>query len=139
MKKEHAILIVVVIVLLIIFIAVISSIGTKSLTCTATGKSSDMKTNSKLEIKVKNKKIKDMVFTVDMIFPKELLNQRQSYVDMIRQTKPYMRASVTDEGIRFVTTESGGSFIGIDTSQEMTISELKQVLELQGYNCKEAD
>ena len=47
-----------------------------------------------------------------------------------------MSASITDKGIRFVTKEHGGNFIGIDTTQDITISELKQVLEVQGYTCK---
>ena len=139
MKKINIKIVLFIVVVLIIFVIAIYLIyskNTKSLICTATGTSSDIKTESTLDIKVNNKKIKDMVFTVDMIFPEELLNQRQDYVNMIRQTKPYMRASVTDKGIKLVTTERGGSFIGIDTSQEITISELKQVLEVQGYICK---
>lgn len=138
MKKniKLAIFIIVILIIFAIVMYLIYSKNTKSLTCTASGTSSDIKTKSTLEVKINNKKIKDMVFTVDMIFPDNMLDQRQDYVNMIRQTKPYMRASVTDKGIRFVTTKRGGSFIGIDTSQEITTSELKQVLEIQGYTCK---
>ena len=139
MKKIDKKLIVFIVLLLVAFgviVFLIDSKNTKTLTCTAEGTSSNIKTKSHLEIKVNNKKIKDMVFTVNMIFPEDLLDQRQNYVNMIRQTKPYMSASVTDDGIRFVTKEHGGSFIGIDTTQEITISELKQVLEVQGYTCK---
>ena len=136
MKKSQIIIIALVIVILIIFVSIISSIGTKELTCTATGESSGIKTNSKLEIKVKNKKIKDMKFTLDMILPKDVQNQTHNYINMVRQTKPYMSATYIDNGIRFVTRMQNGSFIGIDAGQEMTISELKQVLEVQGYNCK---
>ena len=142
MKKINKKLIVLFIVLIfIVFLIVtylIDSKNTKTLTCTASGSSSEIETESTLEIKVNNKKIKDMEFTVDMIFPEDLLDQRQSYVNMIRQTKPYMSATVTDDGIRIVTKEQGGSFIGIDTTQEITVSELKQVLEIQGYTCKES-
>lgn len=139
MKKIDKKLIVFIVLILVVFLVIIyliDSKNTKTLTCTASGTSSDIKTESNLEIKVDDKKIKDMEFTVNMIFPEELLDQRQSYVNMIRQTKPYMSATVTDDGIRFVTREHGGSFIGIDTSQEITVSELKQVLEIQGYTCK---
>lgn len=139
MKKIDKKLIVFIVLILVVFLVIIyliDSKNTKILTCTASGISSDIKTESNLEIKVDDKKIKDMEFTVNMIFPEELLDQRQSYVNMIRQTKPYMSATVTDDGIRFVTREHGGSFIGIDTSQEITVSELQQVLEIQGYTCK---
>lgn len=139
MKKINRTLIIFVILLLLgfgIIVYLIDSQNTKTLICIAEGTSSNIKTKSNLEIKVNNNQIKDMKFTVDMIFPEELLNQRQNYVNAVRQNKPYMSASVTDKGIRLVTKEHGGSFIGIDTSQEITISELKQVLEVQGYNCK---
>ncbi len=139
MKKIDKKLIIFIVLILVVFLVIIyliDSKNTKTLTCTASVTSSNIKTESNLEIKVNNKKIKDMVFTVNMIFPEELLDQRQSYVNMIRQTKPYMSTSVTDDGIRFVTREHGGSFIGIDTSQEITVSELQQVLEVQGYTCK---
>jgi len=109
---------------------------TKKLTCTDEDVSSDIKKISDLSIKVKDKQIKDMTFTVDMIFPKESLSQRQSYMDEIRRTKPYMDVSLIDSGIRIVTEMEDGSFIGIDAGQEITISELKEVLEIQGYTCK---
>lgn len=139
MKTKYRTWIIFVVLLLIGFgiaVYIIDSKNTKTLTCIAEGTSSNIQTKSNLEIKVNNKKIKDMEFTVDMIFPEELLDQRQNYVNMIRQTKPYMTASITDQGIRFVTKEHGDNFIGIDTTQEITISELKQVLEVQGYTCK---
>ncbi len=139
MKKRNHTWIIFIVLLLIgctLSIYIIDLKNTKTLTCLAEDTSSDIKTKSNLEIKVNNQKIKDMTFTVNMIFPEELLDQRQNYVNTIRQTKPYMSASVTDEGIKFVTKEHGSSFIGIDTSQKITISELKQVLEVQGYTCK---
>lgn len=137
-EKKWIVFIVLSLIVFFIILYIIDSKNTKTLTCTASGTSSDIKTESNLEIKVNNKKINDMIFTVHMIFPEELFDQRQNYVNMIRQTKPYMSASMTSDGIKFVTREQGGSFIGIDTTQEITISELKQVLEIQGYTCKES-
>jgi len=125
--------------IVIIFLVMLSLTGckdTKKLTCTDEDVSSDIKKISDLSIKVKDKQIKDMTFTVDMIFPKESLSQRQSYMDEIRRTKPYMDVSLIDSGIRIVTEMEDGSFIGIDAGQEITISELKEVLEIQGYTCK---
>lgn len=136
MKKLEIVILILIIIVLIITFTIVDSIGVKELTCTAKGKSSDIKTSSKLEIKVKNQKIKDMKFTLDMILPKDQQNQKEDYINMVRQTKPYMSASVIDNGVRFVTKMQNGSFIGIDADQEMTISELKEVLEVQGYSCK---
>lgn len=109
---------------------------TKKLVCTDRDDSSEIQKMSNLVIKVKDKKIKDMRFTVDMIFPANVQNQRQSYINEIKRTKPYMEATLIDNGIRLVTKMEDGSFIGIDAGQEITVSELREVLELQGYTCK---
>lgn len=136
MKKRWIIFILLFIIALIVVIILINSRDTKKLICRATDDSSTIKTESELVIKVKDKKVKDMDFTVDMIFPREQLSQRYSYINTIKQTKPYMNATIIDEGIKLVTEMEDGSFIGIDAEQEVTIAELKQVLEIQGYTCE---
>lgn len=109
---------------------------TKKLTCTSTDESSDIKKYSTLEVKVKESKIKDIKFTVEMIFPESSMSQRQSMINEIKRTKPYMQATLIDNGIRLITVDKDDSFIGIPTDQEITYSELKEVLELQDYTCK---
>ncbi len=109
--------------------------STKKLTCIAIDDSSDMKKTSNLVIKVKDKEIKDMKFTVDMIFPEEAQSQIQSYINEIQRSKPYMQVIRINGGIRLITKMEDGSFIGIDAGQEITISELREVLEIQGYTC----
>ena len=138
MKKINIKVIILVVVILIIFAFVmffIYSKNTQTLTCKAHDSSGEMPSKSVLEIKVNKQKIRDMKFTVDFTFPKNLLDQRQSYISYIKQTKPYMQVSITDTGIRLITKKHGSNFIGIDTSQKITIDELKQVLEVQGYKC----
>lgn len=125
-----------IVIILLVMLSLTGCNSTKKLTCTATDDSSEIKKMSNLNIKVKDKKIKDMKFTVDMIFPDSSQNQRQSYINEIKRTKPYMQATLIDGGIRIVTEMEDGSFIGIDAGQEITISELREVLEIQGYTCK---
>lgn len=110
--------------------------NTKSLTCTAVDETVESTKNSTLRVKVKDKKIQDMRFTVDMLFPVEMQSQRQSYINEIKRTKPFIEATLIDGGIRMVTKMEDGSFIGIDAEQEITVSELREVLEIQGYTCK---
>lgn len=110
--------------------------NTKSLTCTAVDETAESTKNSTLRVKVKDKKIQDMRFTVDMLFPVEMQSQRQSYINEIKRTKPFIEATLIDGGIRMVTKMEDGSFIGIDAEQEITVSELREVLEIQGYTCK---
>lgn len=123
-------------IVLVLIVLLTGCSETKKLVCTDRDDSSEIQKMSNLVIKVKDKKIKDMRFTVDMIFPANVQNQRQSYINEIKRTKPYMEATLIDNGIRLVTKMEDGSFIGIDAGQEITVSELREVLELQGYTCK---
>jgi len=94
--------------------------STKKLTCIAIDDSSDMKKTSNLVIKVKDKEIKDMKFTVDMIFPEEAQSQIQSYINEIQRSKPYMQVIRINGGIRLITKMEDGSFIGIDAGSTTT-------------------
>ncbi len=130
MKKRYIIL------LLTLLLILTGCKDNKKLTCTSKDDSSEIKKISTLNIKVKDKTISDMKFTVDMIFPEAYQNQRQNYINEIKSTKPYMQTSLIDGGIRIVTEMDDGSFIGIKTDQEVSYNELKEVLEVQGYTCK---
>lgn len=125
--------------LLLLFISLLILTGcsdTQKLTCTSKKNDGDTKTNSKLVVKVKNDKVSSMTFTVDMIFPPEYQSQLQSMAYNIQASKPYMKVTIIDNGLRLVTEDTDDSFIGIDIGQEITYDELKEVLELQDYNCK---
>lgn len=125
-----------ILVVLLLVLTLTGCSDAKRLTCTSTDESDGTTKFSTLNIKVKDKEVKDMKFTVDMIFPAEAQNQRQTYIDNIKRTKPFIDATLIDGGIRMVTKMEDGSFIGIDAGQEITISELREVLEVQGYTCK---
>lgn len=124
------------IILLILMFMLTGCGNKKTLTCTSTDESSELKKYSTLTIKVKENKIDDMKFVVDIIFPTEYLSQRQAMMNEIKTSKPYMQVVAIDNGIRLITEDKNNSFIGIPTDQEITYSELKEVLELQDYTCK---
>ena len=78
-----------------------------------------------------------MKFTVDMEFPEENTSQLRTIASNIQASKPYMDVYVVDGKVRMITTgDRDDSFLGIKIDQEITYGELKEVLELQGYNCK---
>lgn len=126
--------------IIVLFLLLISLTGcskTQKLTCTASDESSTPKSYSTLNIKIKENKVSDMKFTVDMIFPESYQNQLQSMANNIKASKPYMDVIILKDGLRLITKDdSDDSFIGIKIDQEITYSELKQVLELQDYTCK---
>ena len=110
--------------------------NSQKLTCTFDDESEDIKKYSKIEVKVKDDKVADMKFTVDMIFPDEYQNQLLDIANSVRSSKPYMKVSLINGGIRLVTDNDKDSFIGIKMNQKITYGELKGMLELQDYVCE---
>ena len=108
----------------------------QKLTCTFDDESEDIKKYSKIEVKVKDDRVADMKFTVDMIFPDEYRSQLADIASSVRSSKPYMKVSLINGGIRLVTDNDKDSFIGIKMNQKITYGELKGMLELQDYVCE---
>ena len=123
-------------VLLLMLIFLTGCGNTQELVCTASNIEDDIKSYSTLEIKIKENKVSDMEFIVDMEFPSEYQTQLPVIANNIKTSKPYMDVSIVDGKIRLVTKDSANSFLGIQMNQEITYGELKEVLELQDYKCK---
>ena len=123
-------------VLLLMLIFLTGCGNTQELVCTASNIEDDIKSYSTLEIKIKENKVSDMEFIVDMEFPSEYQTQLPVIANNIKTSKPYMDVSIVDGKIRLVTKDSANSFLGIQINQEITYGELKEVLELQDYKCE---
>ena len=123
-------------VLLLMLIFLTGCGNTQKLVCTASNIEDDIKSYSTLEIKIKENKVSDMEFIVDMEFPSEYQTQLPVIANNIKTSKPYMDVSIVDGKIRLVTKDSANSFLGIQMNQEITYGELKEVLELQDYKCE---
>ena len=123
-------------VLLLMIIFLTGCGNTQELVCTASNIEDDIKSYSTLEIKIKENKVSDMEFIVDMEFPSEYQTQLPVIANNIKTSKPYMDVSIVDGKIRLVTKDSANSFLGIQMDQEITYGELKEVLELQDYKCE---
>ncbi len=123
-------------VLLLMLIFLTGCGNTQELVCTASNIEDDIKSYSTLEIKIKENKVSDMEFIVDMEFPSEYQTQLPVIANNIKTSKPYMDVSIVDGKIRLVTKDSANSFLGIQMNQEITYGELKEVLELQDYKCE---
>ena len=123
-------------VLLLMLIFLTGCGNTQELVCTASNIEDDIKSYSTLEIKIKENKVSDMEFIVDMEFPSEYQTQLPAIANNIKTSKPYMDVSIVDGKIRLVTKDSANSFLGIQMNQEITYGELKEVLELQDYKCE---
>lgn len=122
--------------LLFVVFMMIGCGNSQKLTCTFDDESEDIKKYSKIEVKVKDDRVADMKFTVDMIFPDEYRSQLSNMANSIRSSKPYMKVSLINGGIRLVTDNDKDSFIGIKMNQKITYGELKGMLELQDYVCE---
>ena len=131
MKKRY------VIVFVLMLFCLTGCGDTQKLVCTATTEEGDIKSYSTLEIKIKENKVSNMEFIVDMEFPREYQNQLLMIANNIKNSKPYMDVSIVNGKIRLITQDDPDeSFLGIKIDQEITYSELKEVLELQDYQCE---
>ncbi len=123
-------------VLLLMLIFLTGCGDTQKLVCTASNTEEDIKSYSTLEIKIKENKVSDMEFIVDMEFPSEYQTQLPMIANNIKYSKPYMDVSIVDGKIRLITKDDSEEFLGIKMDQEITYGELKEVLELQDYKCE---
>ena len=130
MKKKY--------MLLLFCIVLLTGCGNReSLVCISTTESDEATSYATLDIDIKDNKIYDMEFTVDMEFPEEYTSQLRTIASNIQASKPYMEVYIVDNKIRMITTgDRDDSFLGIKIDQEITYGELKEVLELQGYTCE---
>lgn len=132
MKARHFVMIII-IVIAISF--VISNKGVEKLICTTEGELYESPSKSKLEISVKDNKIKDMYITIDVTLKEELMAQRDLLIQSIAaQGKSEVEA--TKDGIRLTSGMSGSYFTSMGLTENTKYSELKEVLEVQGFTCK---
>ncbi len=127
----------IVLILLLIMSLSITGCGnskTRNLKCSATESQDGRTTTSDLEVKVKNDEVKDMTLVLNIVLPENNQAYQQAMISQLRQK--------TDQ--IYVTNNRIKAVFGMDTyfnalgiSKDASYSELKQVLEIQGYTCKE--
>ena len=132
MKARHFIMI---IILVIVISFVISNKGVVKLTCTTEGNMYESPSKSILEISVKDNKIKNMYVTIDVKLNEELMAQRELLIQNI-QAQGKSDVTETKDGIRLTSGMSGSYFTSMGLTENTKYSELKEVLEVQGFTCK---
>lgn len=135
MKARHIIMIFVLIIFASIIISLKDAKDTEKLVCVADSDFQGMESKINLEIKVKDKKIKDMNLVIDSVLPNEALSQKQTMIASINASGK-MEATSTEDGIRFRAGIGSEYFGSLGINANTKIGELKEVLELQGYSCK---
>lgn len=125
-------------VLLIILSVSMTGCGnrhSKTLNCTATNSSDGRTTTSDLKVKVENNEVKDMTLTLNVVLPDDQQFYKQSMIYQMRQKTD--RVYATDNGIKAIFGMGSSYFDTFGITTGASYGELKQVLELQGYTCKE--
>ncbi|MDE5539416.1 MAG: hypothetical protein K2J20_02895 [Bacilli bacterium] len=135
MKTRHVIMIITLIIVGIAMICIKDAKTTLNLTCTASGSMYEMDSVSTLKVKVKNNKIKKMDLTIDVVVPENKGYQKEEMINAMN-SEGKMQVVSTDEGMRLSTGMNSDYFKTFGLSTESSYSELKKVLELQGYTCK---
>ncbi len=127
-------------VLLLILIMSVSLTGcgnskTKTLNCSVTNSQDGRNMTSDLEVKIKNDEVKDMTLTLNIELPEEQQAYKQNMISQMRQKTD--RVYATNDGIKAIFGMGNSYFDTLGITKDVSYSELKQVLELQGYTCEE--
>jgi len=120
--------------LIIILLSLTGCGNTRTLSCTATSSEDGRITTSDLEIEIGEKEIEDMTLILNVKLPKEEQSSKQAMMYQMRQKTNQVTA--TADGIRAVFDMGNSYFDSFGITKDVSYSELKQVLELQGYTCK---
>lgn len=108
--------------------------STKTLTCKTTEEKDGRTSNSTLEVKIKDEEVKDMNLTVEMTLSPEQQYFKQSIINqMLQKTN---KVYSTENGIRAIFGMGSEYFDAFGLSKDVSYSEVKQVLEIQGYTCE---
>ncbi len=109
--------------------------NTKTLNCSVTNYQDGGSKTSDLEVEIKNGEVKDMTLTLNIELTKNQQSYKQAMIDQIRQKTNQVYS--TKNGIKAIFDMNSSYFNTLGISKDVSYSEIKQVLELQGYTCKE--
>lgn len=132
MKTRHIVMAIILIIALSMFI---SGYGVKTLTCTTVGELYESPSKSTLEISLKDNKIKDMYVTIDVKLNDELMAQRDVLIQNI-EAQGKSEAIATKDGIKLSSKMGSSFFTSMGLTSNTKYSELKEVLEVQGFTCQ---
>lgn len=129
---------IIVLSLLLVVLVCITGCGnsnTKILKCSVENNEEGRKSTSDLEVKISDNEVKDMELTLEM----ELSSRQQSYKQaiMYQMRQKTDRVYETEKGIKAIFGMGSAYFNTLGITKDVSYSELKQVLQLQGYTCEE--
>lgn len=132
MKARHVIMISIIILFILILFG---NRNIETIKCTVDGTLEGKTTKSTLEIKVKNDEVKDMNMEINMFLSSEEQNQKDYLINSIN-SQGKMTATSTKDGIKLTANMDSRYFDSIGLNKTSSVSELKEVLETQGFKCK---
>ena len=109
--------------------------GSKTLTCTSEYKESGVEMGYSISAKFKSDKLNSMKVSVDVTLPENLMSQKQTMIDTMKDTKEIENAKITE-------TKDGFKVEGIANAKELgtdnnaSYDDVKKTLEAAGYKCK---
>lgn len=135
MNKRQIIMVTIILIVALIAVIMISEKNTQYLTCNVSGDFQGMESKTKFIVKVRKNKVKDMNMTIDVVVPEDGEISKEDLLNYINY-QGKMKGESTTDGVKLTASMSSGYFDTLGLSKESSYSELKQILELQGYTCK---
>ncbi len=109
--------------------------NTKTLNCSVTSTQEGRTSTSDLKIKIGDGEVKDMTLTLNVTLPKDQQFYKEAVMYQMSQKTNQVYA--TSDGVKAIFGMGSSYFNMLGISKDVSYSEIKQVLELQGYTCKE--
>jgi len=135
MKARHIVMIMILILFATIMFSLKDAKNTKTLICSVNSDFQGFDSKINLDIKIKDKEIKDMDIVIDSVLPEEYLSEKQAIINQMNASGK-MEVESTKEGLRFKTGIQSEYFKSLGISTKTSYGELKEALEFQGFNCK---
>lgn len=122
-------------IILVLFVLLLTGCGNdKSLTCSVEETMNGRPTKSELAAKIKDEKIEDMQLTMTIELPGNQIANKQTLMNQLRQKTRQVYS--TNNGVKAIFDMNSEYFNTLGITPDVSYSELKQVLEIQGYTCK---
>ncbi len=122
-------------IILVLLVLLLTGCGNDtSLTCTVEETMNGRPTKSELVAKIKDETIEDMQLTMTIELPGNQVANKQTLMNQLRQKTRQVYS--TNDGVKAIFDMNSEYFSTLGITPDVSYSELKQVLEIQGYTCK---
>ncbi len=107
--------------------------NTNTLTCKTSGEFHGLKSAATIKLKIKDNVLIDANIDIDVVAN---ATEKQTILNYFSQSPKKMKTTETSNGLRLSGGMDSEFFEALKLTQDINYSEVKQVMEIQGYTCE---